>query len=85
MTDHAREAERLLGGDESDQRAAQVHAILALVPLLREIGDQLDTLHLRLSRCDEVDRLGQHCVLRPGHEGLHRAGRPLDVPMEVRA
>lgn len=42
--EHYRAAEALLGGDELDQRAAQVHAILALVDANREIGDQLDTL-----------------------------------------
>jgi len=42
--EHYQAAERLLSGDELDQRAAQVHATLALVVAIREIGDQLDTL-----------------------------------------
>ena len=43
-SEHYQAAERLLSGDAPDQRAAQVHATLALVVAIREIGDQLDTL-----------------------------------------
>lgn len=49
------------------------YALLALIPLVREIGDQLDRIP-RALRCDEVNRLGQRCVRRIGHEGHHSAG-----------
>ena len=67
-------------GDGADPRTGNALAteavgrgLLALIPLVKEIGDQLDTLP-RAFRCDEVDRQGQRCIRSVGHEGPHSAG-----------
>jgi hypothetical protein len=53
---------------------AVAEALVAIAPLIREIGDQLDTFPRSPRRCDEIDSMGQQCNLRFGHVGGHRVG-----------
>lgn len=50
-------------------------ALLALVPLVREISDQLDTFPRPGPQCAYRDPVGgRRCHLEPGHDGGHRIG-----------
>lgn len=64
-------------GDGADPEVSQAlatesigRALLALIPLVAEIGDQLDRLPTAM-RCSEVDRHGQRCHKAIGHAGKH--------------